>query len=353
MSVLDEMRFGSSLSLRSFSRIGSALSVMDLAFMGSALAVRGFMRLGSRVSVFGTFRLGSTMSVLDSTSFGSCLSIRSFCRIGSSLSVFDFAHYGSSLSMRSFVRLGASLSVNSKALHLGEDDTYIRYIAAGSDPRYEVKVGGSRGLSVKIGGGILHGLWTSDDTVMHSDRRLKKSIQPLYRAIAEAAPKGSLPLQGAARGAAKAGGDRAAAVGWVLRELRPVSFNFREGPEAKHSRYGFVAQELQQVLPAVVRGQGDEHLKVAYQDLIALLTLAAQVLQDRVNQLQDTVDKQAQTFVTVLEYLKELEAKMDKVLKPSDEQVASVPVQDEKDKQRPSAANVNMWTRSKMRGGHF
>lgn len=30
------------------------------------------------------------------------------------------------------------------------------------------------------------------------------------------------------------------------------------------------------MLPAVVRGQDEEHLKVAYQDLIALLTLAAQ-----------------------------------------------------------------------------
>jgi len=83
--------------------------------------------------------------------------------------------------------------------------------------------------------------------------------------------------------------ERASTVGWVLRELRPVSFNFKDGPEAKYSRYGFVAQELQQVLPGVVRGQGEEHLKVAYQDLIALLTLAAQVLQEKVSTLEETV----------------------------------------------------------------
>lgn len=125
------------------------------------------------------------------------------------------------------------------------------------------------------------------------------------------------------------------AVGWVLRELRPVSFNFKDGPEAKHSRYGFIAQELQQVLPGVVRGTGEEHLKVAYQDLIALLTLAAQVLQDRVNNLQETVvhqsevltqqtekltqqseklTQQSDALTTLLGYYKELDNKLERAL---------------------------------------
>jgi hypothetical protein len=49
-----------------------------------------------------------------------------------------------------------------------------------------------------------------------------------------------------------------------------------------------VAQEVQQVLPSIVRGTGkeDKHLSVVYQDLIALLTLAAQMLQDRVAEQQ-------------------------------------------------------------------
>ena len=38
---------------------------------------------------------------------------------------------------------------------------------------------------------------------------------------------------------------------WVLRELRPVSYRLKEGPDSKSLRYGFVAQELDKVLPAV------------------------------------------------------------------------------------------------------
>ena len=35
--------------------------------------------------------------------------------------------------------------------------------------------------------------------------------------------------------------------------MREVSFVFRRGREAKFARYGFVAQELERVLPALVR----------------------------------------------------------------------------------------------------
>merc|ERR1712209_80839 len=106
---------------------------------------------------------------------------------------------------------------------------------------------------------------------------------PLYKTITERTPQAAINRQGT-----KAT-ERKNPVGWVLRQLRPVSFQFRSGPEGKYSRYGFVAQELQQVLPSVVRGQGDKHLSVVYQDMIALLTLAAQVLQDKVNQQEESI----------------------------------------------------------------
>merc|ERR1711912_15640 len=94
-------------------------------------------------------------------------------------------------------------------------------------------------------------------------------------------------------GAQKNPSDKTAGVSWVLRELRPVSFKFKGGPEAKFSRYGFVAQELQQVLPSVVRTTDDnQHLAVVYQDLIALLTLAAQNLQDRLVTLNEWAKQQ-------------------------------------------------------------
>ena len=62
---------GSSLSLRSYARVGSALSVLDLVTLGSTLSLRSFGRAGSG------------LSVLDFLHIGSCLSMRSFGRIGS------------------------------------------------------------------------------------------------------------------------------------------------------------------------------------------------------------------------------------------------------------------------------
>ena len=75
MSVLDFLHLGSSLSLRSFGRVGSGLSVLDFLHLGSSL------------------------------------SLRSFGRVGSGLSVLDFLHLGSSLSLRSFALLALERKV--------------------------------------------------------------------------------------------------------------------------------------------------------------------------------------------------------------------------------------------------
>jgi len=125
----------------------------------------------------------------------------------------------------------------------------------------------------------------------------------LYRAFKDAGPKTATKQQDASEG-----------VSWVLRQLRPVSYKFKSGPEAKYSRYGFVAQELQQVLPAVVRGQGDEHLSVAYQDLIALLTLAQQITQDKVTKAEAMMQKQEDQIAALSKQLQMLTEKMDLVL---------------------------------------
>merc|ERR1719181_721194 len=75
------------------------------------------------------------------------------------------------------------------------------------------------------------------------------------------------------------------AISWILRELRPVSFSFRRGPESKFARYGFVAQEVERVLPSVVR-EKDTYKHVLYQDLIALLTLSAKAQNERLDSLE-------------------------------------------------------------------
>lgn len=134
-------------------------------------------------------------------------------------------------------------------------------------------------------GGTLHGVWSSENVLSASDRRLKKDIAPLGQTLSEMRLSRSETM-GVVDKASPV--DKAAA--WVLRELRPVSFSFRRGPESKFPRYGFVAQELERVLPAVVV-EKDAYKHVFYQDLIALLTLSQQDQAERLEGLGARVDE--------------------------------------------------------------
>merc|ERR1711904_729963 len=96
------------------------------------------------------------------------------------------------------------------------------------------------------------------------------------------------------------------AVSWILRELRPVSFKFRRGPESKYSRYGFVAQELARVLPQIVR-EIDGYHHVRYQDIVAVLTLTAQQQQDQLDALEKTVERERMERLALESRLKSLE----------------------------------------------
>lgn len=78
-----------------------------------------------------------------------------------------------------------------------------------------------------------------------------------------------------------------------MRELRPVSFNLKHGPEAKHLKFGFIAQELETVFPNLVRTVGKDDTKaVASQDLIAVLTLALQTLQKEFDDTRRELEEQ-------------------------------------------------------------
>merc|ERR1719491_2100839 len=95
----------------------------------------------------------------------------------------------------------------------------------------------------------LHGRWVSTDPVMVSDRRLKQNIRSLLdgRSVDGEEP-GRQTLS-----------NRSPA--WLLRQLRPVSYRFRrdsagkkvERDSAEPRRFGFIADELQQIVPEVVR----------------------------------------------------------------------------------------------------
>jgi len=215
-----------------------------------------------------------------------------FGRFGSSLSVLDSCAIGSSLSIRSFVRLGSTLSIVGavRLANLHFEDAGTIYAADSSG-------GTSRRISLPSSGayeGILHGTWSSETSVSTSDRRLKKDIAPLYRTIVEHMKAGASKRGGKSNDARPTKDQASSAIGWMLRELRPVSYTFKGGSESKalegRQRFGFIAQEVENVIPELVHELGKtKHL--VYQDLIAVITLAAQDHQKRLESTRGEVSK--------------------------------------------------------------
>jgi hypothetical protein len=64
--------------------------------------------------------------------------------------------------------------------------------------------------------------------------------------------------------------------GLELREVRPVSYYMKKDVESKNLAFGFIAQELAEVYPNLVKRLGDGTLAVAYTDILAILTLSVQ-----------------------------------------------------------------------------
>jgi acyl-[acyl carrier protein]--UDP-N-acetylglucosamine O-acyltransferase len=328
LSVLDYTHLGSTLSIRNYVKLGSKLSVLDMAMVGSSLSIRNMGRIGSSFSVVGFSNFGSALSVLDFLALGSAMSLRGLARLGSSLSVVDYAHMGSALSLRSFARFGSQMSVKDDVKVGGSPrlfGTTTQLYLDGSTGQTYIKFDGTtvevynqnnKRLSVTTSGGTLHGTWSSDAALTSSDRRLKTTIEPLYRTIAErwpgsqtattssqALPAGPVPGP-ARRQSAESNLGRTpskSAMSWLLRELRPVSFYLKRGTESKKGpdpadmKFGFIAQEVEGVLPNLVKETGEAKTKmIAYQDFIAILTLTAQTHQDELAELRALVKTQQQ-----------------------------------------------------------
>lgn len=301
--------------LRNTAQADKKSPAFDVCSLGSPPPARSCMRSGPPASQYGAL-FGSSSSLLDSAWLGLSVLVRSLTCLGPALLPVDYAAPGPSSLVRSHARFGSTISVQ-ETIQLNRDSTYIKYGTTlelndqniqtlyDTIQVYARATDGTskRGIGIRGGGGRLHGSWVADNTVSTSDRRLKKSIVPLYKAIETEGEEGA----------------QASSVSWVLRQLRPVSFKFKQGPEAKYSRYGFVAQELQQVLPSLVRKVEDDHLAVVYQDLIALLTAAAQMLQEKVTKQEEKISK------LELE-LNKLNAKMDLLLAGQPQKVPDIAV---------------------------
>jgi hypothetical protein len=197
-----------------------------------------------------------------------------------------------------------------KALAFATATTYITERSS----NLEVYVGGTKTATFESDGGVLHGSWNVESSLVTSDRRLKTNIMPLQRTLRDViaprgekkAPEGSTPVAGQEGGKAKTG-DGAL---WLLRQLRPVSYSFRKGMDSKYMRFGFIADELESVVPEVVRRPGDREVTdqkaVVYQDLIALLAAASQSQQKLIESQQVRVE----SLETRIMKLEETEAKI-------------------------------------------
>lgn len=77
-----------------------------------------------------------------------------------------------------------------------------------------------------------------------------------------------------------------------LRQVRGVTFEWREGKEAyqslpgKNREMGVIAQEVQAVFPDAVAEHEDGHLMVDYPALVAALIESVKELADRVEALE-------------------------------------------------------------------
>jgi len=109
------------------------------------------------------------------------------------------------------------------------------------------------------------------------------------------------------------------AVDWVLRELRPVSFSFKQSLDSKtvqgKQHYGFIAQEVERALPDVVRDIGSSKA-MSYQDFVALLTLAAKDHQERIEQHHGEVGKLRGLLKRLGEKLGHLQKRVSRVIGP-------------------------------------
>jgi len=297
-SVSGEVHLGSSISVRSFFRMASSVSVYGFAHVGASISLRGFSRLGSTLSVNAATRIGSKFSVLQHMHLGSSLSVRSFVRLASTVS-------SSATMVVSFQTSGQQTSNT----YLRSDSTDFRVYAANTNAMI-VDASGS-------GINQLLGIWSSDNDVVTSDRRKKQGIQPLRRTLQEYIKATEENTTGGPR--AKAKGDGAL---WMLRQLRPVSYSFKKSSESKYMRFGFIADEVESVMPQLVRNLPDQNTGLmdqkglALQDMLALLASAGQSQQSIIetqDRLMDEVASEFDSFKSELVLLKQMKARRAKV----------------------------------------
>jgi hypothetical protein len=232
----ESIEFGSNLSITGFDATAKIITP-NLVVDGSQV-VGGDAIFEHGISVSGPLHSGSGLSINSGGLIIPCLSISSGLVVQSNVSI-----------------IGALRFQDVMEMHVGDWNM----ISATSD-----------------GTGFFHGHWTFDTAASTSDRRLKSQITPLGMALKEQAAAQNMTV-----------------AEWIIQELRPVSFVLNGNDPTP--RYGFIAQDVQGVLPELVRAIGDgktgdgDTLSVLYQDMIAILTLVVQEHQLEIKNLREEI----------------------------------------------------------------
>ena len=80
----------------------------------------------------------------------------------------------------------------------------------------------------------------------------------------------------------------------VVRSLNPVSFKWKDdlkSSSSSNTQYGFIAQEVMQVLPDIVSETDDGTLAVNYVALIPILTTSIQELSAKIEELEAKIEE--------------------------------------------------------------
>jgi hypothetical protein len=174
-------------------------------------------------------------------------------------------------------------------------------------------------------GGTLHGTWVSSSVLTSSDRRMKYDVVPLFKTIMH---QHNANNKIAATSNVHFGDQHDESNSFsmenvmssIIKQIRPVSFRYKKHTDSKYNRYGFIAQELEAVLPSVIMTDKSSGMKaVNYNDMIAVLALGLQSVDQRVQDIQDKVtqiaSKQDNYYVDLTDRMQLIETMVTRVLK--------------------------------------
>ena len=73
----------------------------------------------------------------------------------------------------------------------------------------------------------------------------------------------------------------------LVSQLRPVTYKWKNADDSAPIEYGFIAQEVEPVLPSLVRTNAESGSKsVDYQKMVSILALSVQELSAQIKELQ-------------------------------------------------------------------